>query len=59
MNKTNVMVLPVGSTEEHGTHLSVNIDSRCTTYIAEHAAQEVVDEHKINILVASTIHLMV
>ena len=55
LKKPHVVVLPIGSTEEHGAHLPVNVDSACTIYIAEQAAQKVVDEHKINVLVAPPI----
>jgi len=55
LNKPNAVILPIGSTEQHGAHLPVNFDSSCGTYIAEHAAQKVVDEHKISVLVAPTI----
>ena len=56
LGKPNAVVLPMGSTEEHGAHLPVNIDTFAATYIAEHAAQKVVDEHKICVLVAPTIN---
>jgi len=56
LSKLNVVVLPIGSTEEHGTHLPVNVDSLCTTYIADKAAEKVVKEHKIDVMVAPTIH---
>jgi len=51
----NAIILPLGSAEEHGAHLPVNFDSACATYLAEHAAQKVMDEHKISVLVAPTI----
>ncbi len=55
LSKPNAVILPLGSTEEHGAHLPVNFDSSCTTYIAEHAARKVMNENKICVLVAPTI----
>ncbi|MFC1902544.1 creatininase family protein [Chloroflexota bacterium] len=55
LSKPNAVILPLGSTEQHGTHLPINFDSFCATYIAEHAAQKSVDEHEISVLVAPTI----
>jgi len=55
LKKPNVVIIPLGSTEEHGAHLPVKFDSLSATYIAENAAQKVVDEHNICVLVAPTI----
>ncbi len=56
LGKTNVVIIPFGSTEQHGTHLPLNTDSIRATYVAEHAASRVNEEHKINVLVAPTVH---
>lgn len=56
LSKPNAIILPFGSTEQHGAHLPLNTDSACATYIAEYTAQKVTDEHKISVLVAPTIH---
>lgn len=55
LTKPHVVLLPLGSTEEHGAHLPLNVDSAAATYIAEHAARKVAEEHKIFVLVAPTI----
>lgn len=55
LNKPNAVVLPMGATEEHGAHLPINVDSFYATYVAEHAAQKVMNEHRICVLVAPTI----
>ncbi|MFC1860739.1 creatininase family protein [Chloroflexota bacterium] len=54
LSKHNIVVWPIGSTEEHGAHLPVNIDALCTTYAAEKAAKKVMDETGITVLVAPT-----
>ncbi len=56
VRKPNVVILPFGSTEQHGPHLPLNVDSASATYITEHAAQKVMEEHKIRVLVAPTVH---
>jgi len=56
LSKPNVVIIPIGATEQHGTHLPLNIDSFSATYMAERAAEKVVNEHKICVLVAPTIH---
>jgi creatinine amidohydrolase len=55
LSKTNVVVLPIGSTEEHGAHLPLNVDAACATYISENAARKVMSETDICVLVAPTI----
>jgi creatinine amidohydrolase len=56
LNKTNLVILPMGSTEEHGTHLPLNVDSICATHIAEQAAKIVTEKSSARVLVAPTIH---
>ena len=51
LKQPNAVVLPVGSLEQHGPHLPVNVDFRCATYIAEQAANKVIEEHQIPVLV--------
>jgi len=55
LNKTNVVILPVGSTEQHGKHLPVNFDTFSATYIAEETAKKVTTEKDIHVLVAPTV----
>ena len=55
LTKPHAVILPIGSTEEHGGHLPLNVDSATGTYIAEGAAKKVVTEHGINVVVAPTI----
>lgn len=54
--KPNLIILPTGSTEQHGHHLPTNVDSCLATYLAEQAAQKVNTGKKIRALVAPTIH---
>ena len=56
LKRPNVLLIPVGSVEQHGYHLPLNVDSRCATYLAEEAAKKANAEHRIKILVAPTIH---
>jgi len=56
LSKPNMVILPFGSTEQHGAHLPLNTDSSIATYLAEHAAQRVADEDSFNVLVAPTVH---
>jgi len=57
LEKPHVILLPVGSTEQHGPHLPLNIDSFWATYIAEQTAKTVNDRYKdFSVLVAPTIH---
>ena len=56
LREPNAVVIPVGSTEQHGLHLPLNVDSRCATYMAEQAARKVTEEHRIRVVVAPTIH---
>jgi creatinine amidohydrolase len=55
LKQPHAVILPIGSTEEHGAHLPLNVDAACATYISEHAAQKVVSETDIRVLVAPTI----
>ena len=55
LSKPNVIIVPVGSTEQHGAHLPLNVDSVHVTYIAERAAEQVVTDNGIAVLVAPTI----
>ena len=56
LTKPHAVILPIGSTEEHGAHLPLNVDSACVTYIAEAAAKRAADDHGVIALVAPTIH---
>ena len=42
LQETNAVIFPVGSTEQHGPHLPVNVDTFCTRYIAQEAAGKIV-----------------
>jgi len=55
LEKPNVVLLPVGSTEQHGRHLPVNFDTYCVEVYAEQAAKKVTEEHGIRTLVAPAI----
>ena len=55
LQQPNVIILPVGSTEQHSLHLPLDVDSRCATHIAEQVAEKVANEHKIHVLVAPTL----
>lgn len=58
LEKPTVILLPIGSTEQHGPHLPVNVDSCCAEYIAEQTALRFA-EGKLgptNVLVAPPIH---
>ena len=55
LTKPNAVLLPIGSTEQHGAHLPLNVDSLTATYIAEKTALKVADEHNICVLVAPTV----
>jgi creatinine amidohydrolase len=53
--KPNVIILPVGSTEQHGYHLPVNVDSAIATHLAEETARKVNAGRSARALVAPTI----
>ncbi|MDP2931471.1 MAG: creatininase family protein [Chloroflexota bacterium] len=55
LQQPNVIILPVGSTEQHSLHLPLDVDSRCATHIAERVAEKVTGEYKIHVLVAPTL----
>lgn len=55
LNKTNVVILPIGATEQHGRHLPVNFDTHSAVHYAEEVARRVTEEHDIRVLVAPTI----
>jgi creatinine amidohydrolase len=55
LKKPNVVVLPLGSTEQHGAHLPLNVDVVCGTYLAENAARKVMENHNVQVLVAPTL----
>jgi len=55
LEKPHVIVVPVGSIEQHGYHLPVSVDSRCVEYIAEKTAERVALGGKISALVAPVI----
>jgi creatinine amidohydrolase len=55
LSKRHAVILPIGSTEEHGAHLPLNVDSLTATYIAERAARKVKEDSNIDVLVAPTI----
>ncbi len=56
LEKLNAVIVPVGSTEQHGLHLPLNVDACCATYMAEQAARKVNEGHQIRVMVAPTIN---
>lgn len=56
IKQPNAVLIPVGSTEQHGLHLPLNVDSVCATYFSEKAAEKVNAENNIRVMVAPTIH---
>jgi creatinine amidohydrolase len=55
LKETNALIFPVGSTEQHGPHLPVNVDTVTTRYIAIEVARKVINEFNVRVLVAPTI----
>ncbi len=55
VKEPNAIILPVGSIEQHGPHLPLNVDFRIVESIAWQAARKVSDEHKVSILVAPVV----
>ena len=55
LGKPNVVILPIGSTEQHGRHLPVNFDAYSATYYAEQVARKVTAENSIHVLVVPAI----
>ena len=56
LNQRNAILVPVGSTEQHGLHLPLNVDSACATYVSDKAAAKVNADNLIRVVVAPTIH---
>jgi creatinine amidohydrolase len=56
LSKPHAVLIPVGSTEQHGPHLPLSVDSACSTYVAEKAAGKINNGKTINVVVAPTIH---
>lgn len=53
--ETDLAILPVGSTEEHGPHLPLSVDTSCVSYIAEKTAHELFEKDQIRIIIAPCI----
>jgi len=51
----NVIILPIGSTEQHGRHMPLNTDIFSSVYLAEQTAHKVTDEFGIRVVVAPSI----
>jgi creatinine amidohydrolase len=51
----NMILLPTGSTEQHGRHLPLNMDIMSAVYLAERVASRVTAEHGIRGVVAPSI----
>ena len=56
VNKPHAVIVPVGSVEQHGRHLPLNVDYECPKYIAEKAAIRIAEQHDVRVLVAPAIH---
>lgn len=57
LKERHVVILPVGSLEEHGGHLPLSTDSLEATYYSEEAAKKITNENDdLYVLVAPTIH---
>lgn len=55
LDKPHVIIVPVGSIEQHGYHLPLSVDFRCAEYIAEQTARKVTQNGRIHVLVAPVI----
>jgi creatinine amidohydrolase len=55
LTKPNVVILPIGATEQHGRHLPLNTDTLSTVHFAEQVANRITDEHGIRVVVAPAI----
>jgi creatinine amidohydrolase len=55
LSKPHVIIIPIGSTEEHGGHLPLNVDAAIATWVSDHAAQKVTGETNIRVMVAPTV----
>lgn len=49
-DETTVVILPIGSTEQHGPHLPVGVDSQLATEVARQAAKIVVASQPVLVL---------
>jgi creatinine amidohydrolase len=56
LKMSNIIILPVGSIEQHGPHLPINVDSCCAHYIAQQIAQKFNEDQSIRVLIAPTIN---
>jgi len=56
IEQPNILILPVGSTEQHAYHLPLNADSCIVTYLSERAAGEMNDRYAVRTLVAPTMN---
>ena len=55
LKHTDVAILPIGATEEHGFHLPLKVDTCIATYVAEKTAHELYDKHHILVTIAPPI----
>jgi creatinine amidohydrolase len=55
LERPNLIIWPIGSIEEHGPHLPLNVDSLSPTHIAEKTAKRVKEGYGIDVLVAPTL----
>ena len=55
LKKPNVVILPIGATEQHGRHLPVNFDTYFAVHYSKIVAKRVTDEHNICVLIAPPI----
>ena len=56
ITQPNIIILPVGSTEQHAYHLPLNADSCIVTHLSERAAREMNDRHAVRTLIAPTLN---
>ena len=56
LKQPNAVLIPAGSTEQHGLHLPLNVDSACATYLSEKSAEKVNNNHKIRVVIAPTLN---
>jgi creatinine amidohydrolase len=55
LGNPNVVIIPMGATEQHSRHLPVNTDTFAAVYFAEEVAKRVTQEHGIRVVVAPEI----